>query len=168
MTLSTLDWAIVLGFFAITLAVGLWVSRRAGKNSSEYFLSGRDLSWWLLGFSMVATTFSTDTPNLVTDLVRSRGVAGNWSWWAFLLTGMLTVFLYAALWRRSEILTDVEFYEIRYSGRVCRIPAWFQGHLSGRVLQRRDHGERHAGRHQDRRRDARTQPRGVGRRGRWS
>jgi len=116
MTLSTIDWAIVLGFFAITLAVGLWVSRQAGKDSSEYFLSGRDLSWWLLGFSMVATTFSTDTPNLVTDLVRTRGVAGNWSWWAFLLTGMLTVFLYAALWRRSEILTDVEFYEIRYSG----------------------------------------------------
>ncbi len=117
MNLSTLDWAIVLGFFAITLAVGLWVSRRAGKSSSEYFLSGRDLPWWLLGFSMVATTFSTDTPNLVTDLVRSHGVAGNWSWWAFLLTGMLTVFLYAALWRRSEILTDIEFYEIRYSGR---------------------------------------------------
>lgn len=116
MILSTLDWAIVLAFFALTLAVGLWVSRQAGKSSSEYFLSGRDLPWWLLGFSMVATTFSTDTPNLVTDLVRSRGVAGNWSWWAFLLTGMLTVFLYAALWRRSEILTDVEFYEIRYSG----------------------------------------------------
>ena len=117
MNLSTLDWAIVVLFFVVTLAVGLWVSRRAGKDSSEYFLSGRDLSWWLLGFSMVATTFSTDTPNLVTDLVRSRGVAGNWSWWAFLLTGMLTVFLYARLWRRSEILTDVEFYEIRYSGR---------------------------------------------------
>lgn len=116
MTLSTLDWTIVLGFFAITLAVGLWVARRAGKDSNEYFLSGRDLPWWLLGFSMVATTFSTDTPNLVTDLVRSRGVAGNWSWWAFLLTGMLTVFLYARLWRRSEILTDNEFYEMRYSG----------------------------------------------------
>jgi SSS family solute:Na+ symporter len=116
MTLSTLDWAIVIAFFSITLVVGLWVSRRAGKDSSEYFLSGRDLPWWLLGFSMVATTFSTDTPNLVTDLVRSRGVAGNWSWWAFLLTGMLTVFLYARLWRRSEILTDNEFYEMRYSG----------------------------------------------------
>ncbi|HTV01560.1 MAG TPA: hypothetical protein VMF13_13510, partial [Luteitalea sp.] len=117
MNLSTLDWAIVVLFFVVTLAVGLWVSRQAGKDSNEYFLSGRDLSWWLLGFSMVATTFSTDTPNLVTDLVRSRGVAGNWSWWAFLLTGMLTVFLYARLWRRSEILTDVEFYEIRYSGK---------------------------------------------------
>ena len=117
MNLSTLDWAIVILFFVVTLAVGLWVSRHAGKDSNEYFLSGRDLSWWLLGFSMVATTFSTDTPNLVTDLVRSRGVAGNWSWWAFLLTGMLTVFLYARLWRRSEILTDVVFYEIRYSGR---------------------------------------------------
>jgi solute:Na+ symporter, SSS family len=117
MILSSLDWTIVVAFFALTLTIGLWVARRAGRNASEYFLSGRDLPWWLLGFSMVATTFSTDTPNLVTDLVRTRGVAGNWSWWAFLLTGMLTVFLYARLWRRSEILTDIEFYEIRYSGR---------------------------------------------------
>ncbi len=119
MTLSTLDWAIVLAYFAMTLGIGVWVARRAGRNSSEFFLSGREMSWWLLGSSMVATSFSTDTPNLVTDLVRSHGVAGNWAWWAFLLTGMVTVFLYASLWRRSEVLTDMEFYELRYSGKAA-------------------------------------------------
>ncbi len=117
MQLNNLDWSFVVGFFAITLVVGLVVARRAGKNTSEFFLSGRSMPWWLLGMSMVATTFSTDTPNLVTDLVRQRGVAGNWAWWAFLLTGMLTVFVYARLWRRSGILTDIEFYELRYSGK---------------------------------------------------
>ncbi|MGH7476045.1 MAG: sodium:solute symporter family protein [Longimicrobiales bacterium] len=116
MRLAAIDWAIIVLYFAVTLAVGLWVSRRAGKDTSEYFLSGRNLPWWLLGMSMVATTFSTDTPNLVTDIVRQNGVAGNWVWWAFLLTGMLTVFVYAKLWRRAGILTDLEFYEIRYSG----------------------------------------------------
>lgn len=117
MTLSPFDWAIVVAFFTLTLGIGLWVARRAGGTASEFFLSGRQLPWWLLGCSMVATSFSTDTPNLVTDLVRTHGVAGNWAWWAFLLTGMLTVFLYARLWRRSEVLTDIEFYELRYSGR---------------------------------------------------
>jgi len=116
MTLSSLDWAIVIAFFALTLGIGLWVARRAGDSASEFFLSGRKLPWWLLGFSMVATSFSTDTPNLVTDLVRTHGVAGNWAWWAFLITGMLTTFLYARLWRRSSVLTDIEFYELRYSG----------------------------------------------------
>lgn len=116
MQLATLDWLIIIVYFAITLAVGLLVSRRSGQNTSQFFLSGRTMPWWLLGFSMVATTFSTDTPNLVTDIVRTTGVAGNWVWWAFLLTGMLTVFVYAKLWRRSGVLTDVEFYEIRYSG----------------------------------------------------
>ncbi|MBW3629654.1 MAG: Na+:solute symporter [Gemmatimonadetes bacterium] len=117
MRLSLLDWGIIAFYFAATLAIGLWSGRGAGKNTSEYFLSGRSMPWWLLGTSMVATTFSTDTPNLVTDIVRQNGVAGNWAWWAFLLTGMLTVFVYAKLWRRAEILTDLEFYEIRYSGR---------------------------------------------------
>lgn len=117
MTLSTLDWAIVLAFFGLSLGIGVWVARRAGDNASEFFLSGRQLPWWLLGFSMVATSFSTDTPNLVTDLVRTHGVAGNWAWWAFLVTGMVTAFLYARLWRRSEVLTDIEFYELRYSGK---------------------------------------------------
>lgn len=116
MALSPLDWTIVVAFFALTLGIGVRAARQAGSSASEYFLSGRRLPWWLLGFSMVATSFSTDTPNLVTDLVRTHGVAGNWAWWAFLLTGMLTVFLYARLWRRSEVLTDIEFYELRYSG----------------------------------------------------
>jgi Na+/proline symporter len=119
MHLIWIDWLFVGGFLLAALLVGLVVSRQAGENSSEFFLSGRHMPWWLLGFSMVATTFSTDTPNLVADIVRKNGVAGNWVWWAFLLTGMLTVFLYAKLWRRSEGLTDVEFYEIRYSGRTA-------------------------------------------------
>ncbi|MCG8555678.1 MAG: Na+:solute symporter [Proteobacteria bacterium] len=117
MILSTLDWAIVVAFFVFSLVVGVATSRRAGKNAGEFFLSGRQMPWWLLGVSMVATTFSSDTPNLVTDIVRKHGVSGNWLWWAFLLTGMLTVFVYAKLWRRSGVLTDLEFYELRYSGR---------------------------------------------------
>jgi Na+/proline symporter len=112
-----LDWIIIISFFAFILLIGLWSSRRAGNNVVEYFLSGRNMPWWLLGVSMVATTFSADTPNLVTDIVRQNGVAGNWVWWAFLLTGMTTVFLYAGLWRRSGIGTDLEFYEMRYSGK---------------------------------------------------
>jgi Na+/proline symporter len=109
----------VIGFFAVSLVVGLIVARRAGRSISEYFLSGRNMPWVLLGVSMVATTFSTDTPNLVTDIVRNNGVAGNWVWWAFLLTGMLTVFVYANLWRRSGVVTDIEFYELRYSGKAA-------------------------------------------------
>jgi len=116
MNLSTLDWTIIAAFFAVSLAIGLYVSRKSGENTSEYFLSGRNMPWWLLGVSMVATTFSADTPNLVTGLVRESGVAGNWGWWAFLLTGMLTVFVFARLWRRSMVMTDIEFYELRYSG----------------------------------------------------
>lgn len=117
MTLTILDWAILISFFVVAIVIGVAVSRQAGENSSEFFLSGRHMPWWLLGFSMVATTFSTDTPNLVTDLVRERGVSGNWAWWAFLITGLVTVFFYAKLWRRSSILTDLELYEIRYSGK---------------------------------------------------
>ncbi len=117
MHLTTLDWALIAAFFLVSLAIGLWSSRRSGKSAAEFFLSGRNMPWWLLGISMVATTFSADTPNLVTDIVRKDGVAGNWVWWAFLLTGMLTVFVYARLWRRSGVLTDLEFYELRYSGQ---------------------------------------------------
>ena len=117
MQLTALDWAIVVAFFVVALTIGLLVARRAGRSTAEFFLSGRTMPWWLLGMSMVATTFSTDTPNLVTDIVRQNGVAGNWVWWAFLLTGMLTVFVYAQLWRRSGVTTDVEFYELRYSGK---------------------------------------------------
>tara|TARA_B100000963_G_scaffold65711_1_gene53962 strand:+ start:2226 stop:3995 length:1770 start_codon:yes stop_codon:yes gene_type:complete len=117
MKLELVDWSIIFVFFVITLLVGIWSSKTAGKNPDEFFLSGRNMPWWLLGISMVATTFSADTPNLVTDIVRTNGVAGNWVWWAFLLTGMLTVFVYARLWRKSGVLTDLEFYEIRYSGK---------------------------------------------------
>ena len=117
MQLTTLDWGIIFLFFILTLAVGLWVARSAGRSTTDFFLSGRNMPWWLLGISMVATTFSADTPNLVTDIVRTNGVAGNWVWWAFLLTGMLTVFVYARLWRKSGVLTDLEFYELRYSGK---------------------------------------------------
>ncbi|MBN2653446.1 MAG: Na+:solute symporter [Spirochaetales bacterium] len=115
--LAIIDWVFIIGFFAVSILVGIIVSKRAGKNEDEYFLGGKSMPWWLLGFSMVATTFSTDTPNLVTGIVRKDGVGGNWVWWAFLLTGMLTVFVYSKLWRRSDTLTDVEFYEIRYSGK---------------------------------------------------
>lgn len=126
MHLATLDWAIVFFFLILSLAIGIWVSRRSGESSTEFFLSGRTMPWWLLGMSMVATTFSTDTPNLVTDLVRQDGVAGNWVWWAFLLTGMLTVFIYARLWRRSGVMTDMEFYELRYSGMAARFLRGFR------------------------------------------
>ena len=126
MVLQTLDWIVVLAFLALSLALGLAVSRRAGASASEFFLSGRKMPWWLLGVSMVATTFSTDTPNLVTDIVRTQGVAGNWVWWAFLLTGMTTTFIYARLWRRSGVETDVGFYELRYSGRPARFLRGFR------------------------------------------
>ena len=119
MLLHAIDWSFVIIFFALSLAIGITVARRAGSSTSECFLSGRKMPWWLLGISMVATTFSTDTPNLVTDIVRTNGVFGNWVWWAFLLTGMLTVFVYAKLWSRSKVMTDVEFYELRYSGRAA-------------------------------------------------
>ncbi len=119
MTLNGIDWIIIGGFFVVLLSIGILSSRKAGKGYNEFFLSGRNMPWWLLGVSMVATTFSCDTPNLVTDIVRQNGVAGNWVWWAFLLTGMLTVFIYAKLWNRSKVLTDLEFYEIRYSGKMA-------------------------------------------------
>jgi len=116
LNLSTLDWLIILAFFGITMMIGFIASRKAGRSAEDFFLSGREMPWWLLGVSMVATTFSADTPNLVTDIVRKNGVSGNWVWWAFLVTGMATVFIYAKLWRRSGITTDLEFYELRYSG----------------------------------------------------
>ncbi|NJB71424.1 Na+/proline symporter [Saonia flava] len=116
MELSTFDYTIIIVFFTIVLSIGIYVSKKSGKNTSEYFLSGRTMPWWLLGLSMVATTFSTDTPNLVTDIVRTNGVSGNWVWWAFLITGLLTVFVYAKLWRKSNVNTDLEFYELRYGG----------------------------------------------------
>ena len=134
MTLSSLDWTIIGVYFALSLIVGLWVSRQAGKDTKSFFLAGRNMPWWLLGVSMVATTFSTDTPNLVTDLVRQNGVSGNWAWWAFLLTGMLTVFVYANLWRRSGVLTDIEFYELRYSGKPAAFLRGFRALYLGLVF----------------------------------
>jgi Na+/proline symporter len=119
MQLVSLDWLVVAMYGAVALAVGLFFARRAGKGIGEFFLSGRKAPWWLLGTSMVATTFSTDTPNLVTDMVRTGGVSQNWLWWAFLITGMCTVFFYAKLWRRSGAFTDIGFYELRYSGNIA-------------------------------------------------
>ncbi len=117
MHLSAIDFGIIAFYFIFALAIGLMYSRRAGQGIDEFFISGRTASWWLLGTSMVATTFATDTPNLVANIVREHGVSGNWVWWAFLTTGMVTVFFYAKLWRRSEVMTDIGFYEIRYSGK---------------------------------------------------
>ncbi len=134
MQLTTLDWGIIIAFFVLSLFIGLWASRKAGKGFTEFFLSGRSMPWWLLGISMVATTFSADTPNLVTDIVRQNGVAGNWVWWAFLLTGMLTVFVYAKLWRRSGVLTDLEFYELRYSGKAASFLRGFRAIYLGLIF----------------------------------
>lgn len=117
--MAATDWFILICFFAVAVAIGIWSARKSSDSADDYFLSGRQMPWWLLGVSMVATTFSADTPNLVTNIVRQHGVAGNWMWWAFLLTGMLTVFVYARLWRRSGLMTDLAFYEMRYSGRAA-------------------------------------------------
>lgn len=119
MHLTALDWLIVAASLLVCLIPALFFARRGSASTSEFFTSGRAAPWWLIGISMVATTFSTDTPNLVTDIVRRQGVSGNWVWWAFLLTGMATVFVYSRLWRRSGVLTDLEFYEIRYSGKAA-------------------------------------------------
>src|SRR4051812_47434938 len=117
MTLTWIDWAIVVAYFALSAGIGLIFTKRGGESMSEYFLSGRQVSWWLAGASMVATTFAADTPLVVTGLVFSSGVAGNWLWWNMLMSGMLTVFFFARLWRRADVMTDVELAEVRYSGR---------------------------------------------------
>ena len=134
MTLALIDYAIIASFFIVSTLIGVVVSRRAGKSFSEYFLAGGKMKWWMLGLSMVATTFAADTPNLVTDIVRRDGVSGNWVWWAFLLTGLLTVFVYARLWKRSGVLTDLEFYEIRYSGRPASFLRGFRAIYLGVVF----------------------------------
>jgi Na+/proline symporter len=134
MELQFADWAIIAGFFVVALGIGVVVTRQASKSKTAFFLSGRHMPWWLLGMSMVATTFATDTPNLVTNLVRDNGVAGNWVWWAFLFTGMLTVFVYAKLWRRSGLVTDIEFYELRYSGRSAAFLRGLRGVYMGLVF----------------------------------
>ncbi len=119
MKLVTIDFVILAVFFSIVLLIGSLAVRKAGRDTAEFFLGGRGMPWWLLGVSLVACTFSADTPNLVTGMVREDGVAKNWAWWAFLITGMVTVFIYARLWRRSNVMTDLEFYEIRYSGKAA-------------------------------------------------
>ena len=116
-SMTTLDWSIIGVFFVIVIGIGYVASRTAGKSTSEFFLGGRGMPWWLLGVSMVACTFSADTPNLVTGFVREGGISKNWAWWVYLMTGMVTVFVYAKLWRRSEVMTDLEYYELRYSGK---------------------------------------------------
>ena len=126
MQLQPLDWAIVALSLLVCFVPALFLGRRAGKDTSEFFVSGRAVPWWLAGLSMVATTFSSDTPNLVTDIVRRNGVAGNWVWWAFVLTGVSTVFFFARLWRRSGVMTDLEFYEVRYSGTPARAVRGFR------------------------------------------
>ena len=123
---ARIDWVIIALSIVVSFLPALFFFKRAGRDTSEFFTSGRAAPWWLVGISMVATTFSTDTPNLVTNLVRQGGVAANWLWWSFLLTGMLTVFLYASLWRRSGVLTDLEFYELRYSGKAAGVVRGFR------------------------------------------
>ncbi len=126
MQLHPIDWVIVVASLLLCFVPALFFGKRAGKSTAEFFVSGRSVPWWLAGLSMVATTFSSDTPNLVTDIVRRQGVAGNWCWWAFALTGVSTVFFYARLWRRSEVMTDLEFYEIRYSGKAAGVVRGFR------------------------------------------
>lgn len=126
MTLTLLDWIILAAALAACFVPALFFAKRSGRNTSEYFASGRAVPWWLAGLSMVATTFASDTPNLVTNFVRTQGVAGNWQWWAFTLTGVATVFFYARLWRRSGVMTDLEFYELRYSGRAASVVRGFR------------------------------------------
>src|SRR6266446_8633160 len=117
MKLTTLDWSIVAAYFLFNLGIGFYYKARAGKSTGEFFLSGRNVPWWLAGTSMVATTFAADTPLAVTGMVARNGIAGNWLWWNMVASGMLTVFFYSRLWRRSGVTTDIEFAEIRYSGR---------------------------------------------------
>ena len=134
MQLELLDWSLIIGFFVISLGIGIFAAKQSGKNSENFFLSGRNMPWWLLGISMVATTFAADTPGLVAGIVREDGVAGNWIWWSFLLTGMLTVFFYAKLWRKTNITTDLEFYELRYSGKSAAFLRGFRALYLGVIF----------------------------------
>src|SRR5437763_9526197 len=126
MQLHAIDWIVAFIAVAVCFVPALFFSKRSGKNTAEFFASGRSVPWWLAGLSMVATTFSSDTPNWVTQQVRQYGVAGNWQWWAFVLTGVSTVFFFARLWRRSGVMTDLEFYELRYSGKAASVVRGFR------------------------------------------
>src|SRR5437667_5135779 len=129
-----LDWSAIVGYLLITLVLGLYFRSRSGRSTEDYFVSGRNVSWWLAGTSMVATTFAADTPLVVTGLVYSQGVAGNWLWWSFLLSGMMTVFLFARLWRRSGLMTDVQFAELRYAGRPAAFLRGFRALYLGLLM----------------------------------
>src|SRR5438128_1115322 len=134
MNFTLLDWSAIVAYLGITLFLGLYFRSRSGKSVDDYFVSGRNVSWWLAGTSMVATTFAADTPLVVTGLVYTQGVAGNWLWWAFLLSGMMTVFLFARLWRRSGLLTDVQFAEMRYSGKPAAFLRGFRALYLGLLM----------------------------------
>jgi len=134
MAFTLLDWSAILGYLAITLLLGLYFRRRSGNTTEDYFVSGRNVSWWLAGTSMVATTFAADTPLLVAGLVYTQGIAGNWLWWAFLLSGMMTVFLFARLWRRSGLMTDVQFAEMRYAGKPAAFLRGFRAVYLGLMM----------------------------------
>ena len=121
MTFTTLDWAIVVAYFVLTTVIGFWFTKRGGESLSEYFISGRNVPWWLAGVSMVATTFAADTPLAVTGMVATKGVAGNWLWWNAVMSGILTVFFFARLWRRAGVMTDVELAELRYGGKAAAV-----------------------------------------------
>jgi SSS family solute:Na+ symporter len=134
MTFTLLDWSAILGYLLITLLLGLYFRRSSGKTTEDYFVSGRNVSWWLAGTSMVATTFAADTPLLVAGLIYTQGIAGNWLWWAFLLSGMMTVFLFARLWRRSGLMTDVQFAEMRYAGKPAAFLRGFRAIYLGLMM----------------------------------
>src|ERR1051326_4172582 len=134
MNFSALDWAAIIAYLGITLVLGLYFRSRSGKSVEDYFVSGRNVSWWLAGTSMVATTFAADTPLVVTGLVFRQGIAGNWLWWAFLPSGMMTVFLFARLWRRSELMTDVQFAELRYAGKPAAFLRGFRSLYLGLLM----------------------------------
>src|SRR4051812_34220138 len=134
MNFTFLDWSAIVLYLGITLALGLYFRSRSGKSVDDYFVSGRNVSWWLSGTSMVATTFAADTPLVVTGLVYTQGIAGNWLWWAALLSGMMTVFLFARLWRRSGLITDVEFSELRYSGKPAAFLRGFRSIYFGLLM----------------------------------
>src|ERR1700691_1340445 len=134
MTLTPLDWAVIAGYLLLMLALGMYFRRRSSRDTKEYFVSGRQVAWWLAGTSMVATTFAADTPLVVTGLVYTQGIAGNWLWWSFLPSGMMTVFLFARLWRRSGLLTDVQFAEIRYAGNPAAFLRGFRAVYLGLLM----------------------------------
>src|SRR5512146_347314 len=134
MNFSLLDWLAIAAYLLITLVLGIYFRRRSGKSVDDYFISGRNVSWWLAGTSMVATTFAADTPLVVTGLVYRQGISGNWLWWSFLFSGMMTVFLFARLWRRSGLLTDVQFAEFRYSGKPAAFLRGFRAIYLGLLM----------------------------------